>query len=410
MTLLNRAPAGGGQATEAPAPGRSGWRFALPAIAGVAAAVLAVSVLSNEHLPLAMRGHPTPLAVAPDGWRWLQAFSWWDGAWYAGIAEHGYAFSLRGGHQLPVVFFPAYPLLVRLVTPLAGNTVFAGFAVNLACGLAAAAVFFAWCRDRLDRTSARLALGCLLLYPGAFYLFGTLYADSMYLLLALAAFMLLERDQAVMAGLVAALAGATRPTGLALVVGLWALALERRGGLGVPGRRRLDLSVLKAADAGVLLAPAGVAAYSAFLGLRFGNPLLFLSAERGWRQSPGWRTWFKVEWFRRMSRGPYVEPHHFHLVGHLLVAVIAGALAVVVFRRFGLAYGLYAAGVVGLSAVSTKDFIGMGRYVLGAFPCFAAAGDLLATRWRASRLLVLAGSGALLLVLASLHARNMLIS
>ena len=72
-------------------------------------------------------------------------------------------------------------------------------------------------------------------------------------------------------------------------------------------------------------------------------------------------------------------------------------------------YGVYVAGVVGLCALCTKDFVGLGRYVLAAFPCFAAAGELLAERPRA-RWAVLGVSGALLLFVTHLHARNMLIS
>src|SRR5207302_8084802 len=102
-----------------------------------------------------------------------------------------------------------------------------------------------------------------------------------------------------------------------------------------------------------------------------------LQAERGWHQGPGWRTWLKLAWFNRMLRSPYVNPPHVHLVGHLLITVVALALSVVVFRRFGIGYGVYAAGVVGVSALSTRDFVGVGRYVLAAFPCFAVAGELL---------------------------------
>ncbi|MGH9279707.1 MAG: hypothetical protein ACRD12_16620 [Acidimicrobiales bacterium] len=406
MTMQARAPA---PSPDTSPPPRSDWWFAVAAIAGAAALIVVVSVLAYTQLPPAMRRHPTPLETAPSGFRWLQAFAWWDGAWYAGIAREGYSFSLGARHQLPVVFFPAYPLLVRALTRVGGNTVVDGFLLSLACGMGAAAVFFQWCRDHLSPRAARLALGCLLVYPGAFYLFGTLYADAMYLLFALAAFVLLERDRPLAAGLAAALAAATRPTGLVLIAGLWLLAIERRGGLGVPGRRRFDLSVLRRRDAGLLLAPTGVAAYALFLGVRFGNPLLFLEAESGWHQSPGWRTWLKFSWFGRMFKPPYLEPHHFHLLGHLLVAIVAGALVVVVFRRFGVAYGVYAATVVGLSAVSTKDFVGLGRYVLAAFPCFAVAGELLAERPRA-RGVVLGTSAVLLLFLTHLHARNMLIS
>jgi hypothetical protein len=64
---------------------------------------------------------------------------------------------------------------------------------------------------------------------------------------------------------------------------------------------------------------------------------------------------------------------------------------------------------VGLAAFSTKDFFGTGRYALAAFPCFAAAAEVLAVRPRL-RTGVLALSAAGLLVMTSLFARGSYLS
>ncbi|MGH9222540.1 MAG: hypothetical protein ACRD2W_01785, partial [Acidimicrobiales bacterium] len=179
---------------------------------------------------------------------------------------------------------------------------------------------------------------------------------------------------------------------------------------GIPARRwRTALGTLQRRDAGLLLAPLGLVAWAGYLWSRFGNPLQFLEAERGWGQSPGWQTWLKVPWIREMQRAPYLNPPHYHLVGNLLAAVVAVTLAVLVFRRLGWGYGIYSLAMVLGSALSTKNFIGTGRYAIAAFPCFAVAGLLLARR-TVARWLVLGASAALLVLLTELHARNMLIS
>ena len=58
-------------------------------------------------------------------------------------------------------------------------------------------------------------------------------------------------------------------------------------------------------------------------------------------------------------------------------------------RLFGWGYLAYAAVVLAIPIIGTKDFMGTGRYVLAAFPVIAAAGDSLATRsaggWARSR-------------------------
>jgi hypothetical protein len=110
-----------------------------------------------------------------------------------------------------------------------------------------------------------------------------------------------------------------------------------------------------------------------------------------------------------MGREPYLHPRQYHLVGSLLLTVIAVVMVWVVFRRLGWGYGLYVLAMIGGAMLSTKDFVGMGRYVIAAFPCFAAMATVLADR-QLIRRVVLVLSGGLLFLMTELHARNMLIS
>jgi len=50
---------------------------------------------------------PRPAPHALSAHHWLEAWSWWDGAWYVDIATRGYFFV--PGRQSSVAFFPAYP-------------------------------------------------------------------------------------------------------------------------------------------------------------------------------------------------------------------------------------------------------------------------------------------------------------
>ena len=76
-----------------------------------------------------------------------------------------------------------------------------------------------------------------------------------------------------------------------------------------------------------------------------------------------------------------------------------------VIRRLGWGYGAYVLTLLLIPLLGTKDFQGVGRYVLAVFPCFAIGGRLLASRPR-PRLVWLLGSGALLLLLSSAYARG----
>ena len=76
-----------------------------------------------------------------------------------------------------------------------------------------------------------------------------------------------------------------------------------------------------------------------------------------------------------------VEPRiGIRLGGHALVTVLALIMVVPTFKKLGWGYGLFTLLIVGIPAVSSKDFQGLGRYVIAAFPLFLTTALLLAER------------------------------
>ncbi|MDQ6724804.1 MAG: hypothetical protein M3066_01300 [Actinomycetota bacterium] len=389
--------------------GADRW-FPVLAFASVAGAVIAISVAAHGLLA-PMHVHHRSF----QGRRWYHAFTWWDGWWYTGIARRGYRF-FSMDRQSPVAFFPAYPLLMRWLAPWGGGPVLAGIGLTVASGMGAAILLHRWCARVLSLRTARIAVLLLLLYPFAFYLMGAVYGDALFLFATLAAFVALEYDRPVVAGLAAALATSTRPVGVAVILGLWVVALERKGVVRGRGPRRAQgwaevRSRFTSADAGLLLAPVGLAGFCAFLWIRFGRPLAFMdtAGARGWDQPPGFHTWFKVHWVKAMWYGPWITGHVGHLGMNALATAVVAAFIPLVFRRLGVGYGVFAVVAVLLTAVSTKDFVGMGRYTLAAFPCFAVAAEWLSRRPRLlwSTVAVFALGLALL---SELHARGTIVS
>lgn len=407
-------PAGGRQATAPPVPPlirRDRW-FPFLAFGVVTGVVVVLSILAHAHLP---RLHPFHRQLQGD--RWVDAFGWWDGWWYVGIARRGYWF-FQPGRQSPVAFFPAYPMAMRFLGQMVGGPLVAGFLLTFASGLGAAVVFHRWCAVKIGPATARLAVLLLLLYPFAFYLMGAVYADALFILASLVAFLALEHDRPVLAGLAGIVATASRPVGAALVLGLWVLYLERNGMLsrlgspagGRPGLRAA-LRRVRPAHAGLLLAPLGLVAFCGFLAARFGQPFAFfdVAGAPGWDQPAGAHTWFKVHWVKAMWNGPWTDGHFGHLAINAIATIITVAFIPAVFRRLGWGYGVYVTIAVVATAAATKDFVGMGRYSLAAFPCFAVAAEMLFSRPRLARA-VLAVFGVSLLVLTQLHARGTIIS
>ncbi len=394
--MLSNRPAPARRRGPAPAAadgGPRGWQAAAVFVA-MAVVLFVVMGVAAPRLPEASGLRLTPAFTGPD---WLAGWAQWDSGWYHRIASDGYSYV--AGMQSTVAFFPAYPLVVRAFGVLIDDPYLAGIAVTFLAGLGVAVLFAAWLRPRLSPAAAWTALLAFLFFPYAFFLYGVVYADALFVAALLGAFVLLDDDRPVLAGLAAAVATAARPVGIVLVVGLAVRALERRGALRPAGGGWIDWRKARPADAGVLLSVLGLAAWCLYLWIRFDDPFAFASAQGAWDQGAGPETWLKFQFFRDIT--DLRSPGAWLLYAAHPVLTIAGAcLLPRVFRRFGAGYGIYAALLIGVSAVSTKNFFGMARYLLAAFPCFAVLGEALNERPGLRRLYISAGGVGLVALTA----------
>ena len=405
IALGPRTQAPGGQRrTGARTAARTGPALRYLSVAGVL--VLVNWFAASFWAGSTVFGARPPMRFAGD--RLLGGWVQWDGTWYRAIATDGYTYT--PGRASSVAFFPGYPLAMRLLGHVVGDPLLAGVLITLVSGLLAALLLHRFTRDHLGTSTARIAVVALLAYPYAWYLFGAVYSDALFLAAVLGAFVLAEADHPLLAGLCGALATATRPVGIAVVIGLVALEVVRARARGRP--RRLDLA---------LVSVGGLVAWCTYLWRSFGDPLLFMRVEGapGWDESPGPRTLFKVSWFQHLSHVPEDLAHRTdpqawfkltYAAGTLFQAVLAvGALALVprIDRRLGRPYAIYTAVAVGIAIVGSKDFQGVGRYLLAAFPVFVALADLVATRLgHRGRVTLAVSSAGLLVFLTSAYARG----
>ena len=415
-----------------------GWRFALALFFTFVVLAFVVGRLSMSLIAFDAGVHDFP--VPP----WLDAYARYDTGWYHSIASRGYFYD-GPDVQSSVAFFPAYPAAVRLVGFAVGNLIVAGVLVTLSCGAGVAVLFHRWVAGFLGERTAAYALALLCCYPFAFYLFGVVYSDALFLVAVLGAFVLIERDRPLFAGLAGIVATAARPVGVALCVALVLRVFEIRGVVagGRPAAlvtaapvadrpapvaargtarlpllpRRVDLAALRTLrpdDFGVLLSVLGLVAFMALLWARFDEPLAFtkVGGAAGWWRGTGLDVVAKLHLFRLLEAYGLNIVTFWLVVQGLFALVALGAVPLVV-RRFGWAYGAYVLVAVGIAFVTTRDFIGMGRYVLAAFPSFAALAHVLLQRssgamvglrrWLPS--LVLGVNGLLQAWMVSLFAR-----
>jgi Dolichyl-phosphate-mannose-protein mannosyltransferase len=298
-----------------------------------AAAIFAFAWFQPNRHPLADRWD---VAANHDlGWA-LDIWARWDSGWFLRIAENGYA-------TLPsdaAAFFPLYPALVGVFgRALAGHYVLAGTLVSLAAALVSFVLLYRLAEPRMGADGARRAVLYLAVFPTTLFL-QAVYSESLFLALALGAFLAAERRRWPVAGALAGLALLTRSTGIALLPALVLLAWR------APDRKH--------AFAGLALAPALFAIYPLMLWNAVGDPFAFARAQGTWNRElsplgPIGGIWNGIHDAVTGRVPPGAESLHAVAVNVEGLAFLAlfVVLAVVAWRTFGAPYGLFAA--VGLA-------------------------------------------------------------
>ena len=331
-------------------------------------------------------------ALGPVGYVLSGSANRFDAGYYLGIAGHGYG-SMATGR---IAFFPLYPLLIALLTPLTGSGVIAGVAISAGCFLAAMVLLHRLTELELGRRAADATVLLLAFSPLSFF-FTAVYTESLFLLLSVATMLAARRGRWELACLLAGLATLARPTGVLLAI---ALAIMRLRTLRRPDRRL----------AWALVPPATLLGYLGVL-VAGGYPWLApFRAESQWgRVSAGPLNglaaglWAAVRGLGRLAGGT-ASIYHPTLSGPLsqsaesvilfAVLLLAGAVLAACLRRLPLEYGVYA-GAALLMCLSSPDLgqplWSLDRYVLTIFPLWMAGGAWVAAR-RLERPAVVLGS------------------
>ncbi|HEY5199042.1 MAG TPA: mannosyltransferase family protein [Solirubrobacteraceae bacterium] len=374
-------------------------RRAAPALGGLLAIVVVVGIGAFAVLGAVPHGGFDPPGVVDHigGLRDALAapFARWDSVWYLTIAQHGYT---PGPSP---AFFPLYPLLVAGVGALGPGLLVGGVLVSLAAMLVALRLLWRLTElelGRAQRDVADLAVFAVALGPMAFF-FSAVYSESLYLALTLGAFLSARQERWARAGLLGALAAATRSSGLLVIVGLGLLALEQRRPESRwarwPPGRAVSSPEVRAAPAGrrdllwIGVVPLGLLAYLGALAVAGLDPLEPFSSQQEWFRHftgplggvlDGGRAAFdgarqllsgqtRTVYYPLAGGDPLIAGwHNVMLFGFLLgsLPLLAGAL-----RRLPLAYGVYALAGTCLALsypVSPQPLTSLPRYLVVLFP------------------------------------------
>lgn len=355
-----------------------------------------VASLAYIYLPQAWIEAPQG-TLPPSGGLLYQIVSglWvhWDGLWYLSIATFGYA-----GRPTATAFFPLYPLAMKLL----GGGIVSGIIVSLLAFLVALLFLERLVTLELGPRVAWYSLLALAFFPTALFL-NAVYSEALFLALALGALYYVRTGRYWIAGPLGALATLTTVYGALLVLPfLW--VIWRTEGF------RLRKLVH------VLWMPLGLVSYMVFLFPRFGDPLIFQSAQSHWGRhfEPFFVTLYQaarsayhdaplaLSWHHLFAGGaPSTTPSNFF---NFLFAIFAIVLLVLSARRIPFYLWIYTVAAL-LIPFSYPAFgnplMSMPRLILEAFPLFIGLGSVMArVRWtRALYFIVAIPTGILLTAL-----------
>jgi len=318
--------------------------------------VVAATLFGARYVPappgLYSNLYPPP-ALAP--------FFHWDADAYGYIAQHGYALGSGGvaAQVLRVAWFPFYPLLIRL----AGGSDWAMIIIPNVCFFAALALMYVVGIKHFDPDRARLTLWIVALGPAAMF-FSYPYTESVFLLVTVVAFVLMESGHWLWAGVAGLAASLTRVPGVLIGAALGAEA--------VLGRRR-------AALVAIALPIAGLVTVSLIDWAQIGDPLGFVHAQAHWI-GPNRNPFYLIGSFpRSVLEGDPFRPEGIGFP--VFIAFAIGALWVA--RRMPASYGVFALLQVLVAlkqGLYLQYFSPVPRYVSVIFPCYFAFATLLAPR------------------------------
>lgn len=244
----------------------AGWRVPLVAWGASRLLVLCAGLVTSLVLGDPTRGVDP---AVPDA---LAQLGGWDTTWYLDVARNGYAQDAGQVGEIftNLAFFPLLPGVMALFIAVGVNPFVGALVVSNLAFLGALGALHALTASRFGETAAARATWTLALLPPAVYA-SLAYTEGIALACAVGAALAAVRGRYALAGLAAAAAALTRPTGI--IVALLVAMLALRG----PAAGRLGRVAL-----GVVPSVAAVAAFLVWMAAARGSALLPFESQAAW--------------------------------------------------------------------------------------------------------------------------------
>lgn len=289
-----------------------------------------------------------------------------DSPHYLLLARQGYV--SEGDAAKYIVFYPLYPLAVRLahtlLTPFSAGWEAAALAVSWLCWGGAGSAMLALAGQDLEKSRTLWAVALMALYPFGFFALGV-YTESLFLLVSLLCMLFARRGSWPAAGAFGALAALCRTQGLVLLLPLVYLWLRAR-------RQKKQ----GPASLALALPLAGWGGYLALNARLFGDPFAFYAFQAAppWYQSVQWLGKNLAQHWQMAIDYPGLAPFLYHAQMVLYFAAMA-LLLFGLWKQCPTHWLIWGGGYIGLCYLAGWLISG-GRYVFGCLPLYLVGASL----------------------------------
>lgn len=304
----------------------------------------------------------------PSIWAW----GGFDGVHYLTISESGYV------ADFTQAFFPLFPWIIGMVSKyFLLNSLYSALLVGNLSLLIAICLFWSLLRIDFKIEQSRQVILSLLLFPTAFFL-GAVYGESFFLCLIFGTFLAARRKNWLLAGVLGAMATATRFVGIFLIP---ALAIEYWLGL-KESEKNMKFKKVSAVIPvlSICIVSFGLIAYMVYSQQHFNDALKFIHSQPAFGASRSDKIILLYQVFWRYAKMAvtvdFFSLLYYRISMEALSAVVFLVLGLMSLKKTRLSYAVF--GILSfLTPTLTGTFSSMPRYILVMFPVFIMIGSWL---------------------------------
>lgn len=286
-----------------------------------------------------------------------------DAIHYTHIAEFGY--QSAGDAANKIVFYPLYPLLVKMLWFVVRNYAVAGVIISQVCFGIASIFLYKLTSIEFSKSKAYGAVACMIVYPFSVFTFG-IFTEGLFLMLTIMSLYYIRKHNWVLAGIIGFFAALTRMQGMLLIApALYEYLVEFRKIENVSWRKKI-----KWKDFTIFCIPLGFIVYLFINKIVQGDFFSFIAHEEAppWYQTTKWMNENIAKDYNMALENPYLS----YVIYWVQVFLFFFAIACLFYgikKKLRTSYIVFG-GIYTCVSFLASWMISGGRYMMGFIPFY----------------------------------------